>query len=196
MGSIERVDRPKPWLARYRGPHGRRHSQTFRRKVEAEAWIRREEFQIDRAEWVDPRGGAVVFSEWAQAWLRGLHKHKPKTLNEYRWHLESRVLPTFGDKRLRAITPAAIREWQNGLLANGLSAVTVRQSRQVLSLILGRAVDDGVLVRNPCEKVKPPTVRPRRQYRPANVGPVPVLLSVLRQTMQPVSMATVLPAVA
>ena len=163
MGSIERVDRPKPWLARYRGPDGRRHSRTFRRKVEAEAWIRREESQIDRAEWVDPRGGAVVFSEWAQAWLKGLHEHKPKTLNEYRWHLESRVLPTFGDKRLRAIAPSAIREWQNGLLGNGLSAGTVRQSRQVLSLILGRAVDDGVLVRNPCEKVKPPTVRPRRQ---------------------------------
>jgi integrase len=33
----------------------------------------------------------------------------------------------------------------------------------VLSSILGQAVDDGRLVRNPCEKVKPPTVRPRRQ---------------------------------
>lgn len=119
---------------------------------------------MDRAEWVDPRGGAVVFSEWAAVWLAGLHELKPKTANEYRWHLESRVLPTFGDKRLRAIIPSSIREWQNGLLARGLSAGTVRQSRQVLSLILGRAVDDGMLVRNPCEKVKPPTVRLRRQH--------------------------------
>jgi integrase len=73
------------------------------------------------------------------------------------------VLPTFGDKRLRSVNPATIREWQNGLLGRGLSAGTVRQSRGVLSLILGQAVDDGLLVRNPCEEVKAPTVRPRRQ---------------------------------
>lgn len=163
MGSIERVDRPKPWLARYRGPDGRRHSRAFRRKVEAEAWLRREESTIDRADWVDPRAGAIVFSDWADTWFNGLHDLKPKTVNEYRWHLNSRVLPTFGDKRLRAITPAAVREWQNGLLADGLSAGSVRHSRQVLSLVLGQAVNDGLLVRNPCERVKAPTVRPRRQ---------------------------------
>jgi integrase len=73
------------------------------------------------------------------------------------------VLPTFGDKRLRSINPATVREWQNRLLGNGLSTGTVRQSRGVLSLILSQAVNDGLLVRNPCEKVKPPTVRPRRQ---------------------------------
>lgn len=163
MGHIQRVDRPKPWVARYQGPDGRRHSKAFRRKVEAEAWLRREESNIDRADWVDPRGGAIAFSEWAGTWLSGLHELKPKTVNEYRWHLSARVLPTFGDRLLRSITPAIVREWQNGLLAEGLSAGTVRQSRQVLSSILGQAVDDGRLVRNPCEKVKPPTVRPRRQ---------------------------------
>lgn len=163
MGSVRRVDRPKPWLARYQGPDGRQHSKTFARKVEAEAWLRNQESTMDRAEWVDPRGGAKVFEDYADTWVRGLHELKPKTINEYRWHLTSRVLPTFGDKRLRAIRPAMIRKWQNGLLADGLSAGTVRQSRQVLSLVLGQAVADGMLVRNPVENVKAPTVRPRRQ---------------------------------
>lgn len=163
MGHIQRVDRPKPWLARYVGPDGRRHSKSFQRKVDAEAWIRREESRIDRAEWIDPRGGAIVFLDWAESWSGGLHELKPKTINDYLWHLRARVMPTFGELPLRSITPALIREWQNAFLADGLSAGTVRQSRQVISLILGQAVDDGLLVRNPCEKVKPPTVRPRRQ---------------------------------
>jgi integrase len=163
MGSVRRIDRPKPWLARYQGPDGRQHSKTFSRKGDAETWLRNEEARVDRAEWVDPRGGSVVFSRYAQTWLKGLHELKPKTLNEYRWHLTARVLPAFGDKRLRSIRPALIREWQNKLLADGLSAGTVRQSRQVLSSILSQAVDDGMLVRNPAEKVRPPTVRPRRQ---------------------------------
>lgn len=163
MGSVHRIDRPKPWLAKYRGPDGRQHSRSFHRKVDAERWIRDEESKIDRAAWVDPRGGAIPLSDFAETWLGGLHELKPKTVNEYRWHLNSRVLPTFGDKRLRSINPATVREWQNRLLANGLSTGTVRQSRGVLSLILNQAVNDGLLVRNPCDRVKPPTVRPRRQ---------------------------------
>lgn len=163
MGSVHRIDRPKPWQAKYRGPDGRQHSRSFHRKVDAERWIRDEESKIDRAAWIDPRGGAIPFADYAETWLDGLHELKPKTVNEYRWHLTSRVLPTFGDKRLRSINPATVREWQNRLLGNGLSTGTVRQSRGVLSLILNQAVNDGLLVRNPCEKVKPPTVRPRRQ---------------------------------
>ena len=163
MGSVHRIDRPKPWIAKYRGPDGRQHSRSFHRKVDAERWIRDEESKMDRAAWVDPRGGAIPFADYAETWLDGLYELKPKTINEYRWHLGSRVLPTFGDKRLRSINGATIRGWQNQLLGNGLSAGTVRQSRGVLSLILSQAVNDGLLVRNPCEKVKPPTVRPRRQ---------------------------------
>ena len=163
MGTVRRIDRPKPWLARYQGPDGRQHSKTFARKAEGEAWLRGEESRIDRAEWIDPRGGTALFSRYAETWQDGLHDLKPKTVDGYRWHLNSRVLPTFGDRRLRSIKPTMIREWQNGLLANGLSAGTVRQSRQVLSLVLGQAVNDGILARNPVDKVKPPTVRPRRQ---------------------------------
>ena len=57
MGSIRRIDRPNPWLARYRGPDGRQHSKTFRRKVDAERWLRTEELRGDRGEWVDPTAG-------------------------------------------------------------------------------------------------------------------------------------------
>lgn len=163
MGHIRRVDRPKPWLARYTGADGKEHSRSFRRKVDAEKWLRAEESKIDRAEWTDPSGGKQVFSSLAAAWSSNLYNLKPKTVDGYRWHLEARVLPTFGERQLRSITSAAVREWQTELLAKGLSSGTVRQSRQVLSMVLDQAVDDGLLSRNPCHKVAAPTVRPRRQ---------------------------------
>jgi hypothetical protein len=40
MGSIQRVDRSKPWQARYWGPDGRQHSKSFARKVDAERWLK------------------------------------------------------------------------------------------------------------------------------------------------------------
>ena len=162
MGSIRRVDRPKPWLARYRGPDGRQHSRTFRRKVDAERWLRTEESRGDRGEWVDPTAGQVTFSEWSEAWLDGLDL-KPATRANYVSNLDSRVLPTFGNTKLARITPAAVRKWQTRLRDKGLSAASVRQARQVLSAALDVAVADGLIVRNPAAAVKPPKVRPRRQ---------------------------------
>jgi integrase len=162
MGSIQRVDRPKPWLARYRGPDGRQHSKTFRRKVDAERWLRIEESGADRGEWVDPSAGQIKFSQWAETWLEGLDL-KPATRANYVSNLNSRVLPAFGDFQLAKISPAQVRVWQTRLRAEGLSAASVRQARQVLSAALEVAVADGLIVRNPAASVKPPKVRPRRQ---------------------------------
>lgn len=162
MGSIQRIDRPKPWLARYRGPDGRQHSRAFKRKIDAERWLRTEESRGDRGEWVDPAAGQVTLSEWSETWLDGLDL-KPATRANYVSNLNSRVLPTFGSTQLARITPAAVRSWQTRLRDEGLSAASIRQARQVLSAALEVAVADGLIVRNPAASVKPPKVRPRRQ---------------------------------
>ena len=162
MGSIRRVDRPKPWLARYRGPDGRQHSKTFRRKVDAERWLRMEESRGDRGDWVDPTAGQVTFTEWSETWLEGLDL-KPATRANYVSNLNSRVLPTFGNTQLARISPAAVRIWQTRLRDEGLSAASVRQARQVLSAALDVAAADRLIVKNPAAVVKPPKVHPRRQ---------------------------------
>jgi site-specific recombinase XerC len=61
------------------------------------------------------------------------------------------------------ITTAAAREWLNSLLRKGLSPATVKTYRQILGQVLNQAVADGLLLTNPVEGVKTPTVRPRRQ---------------------------------
>ncbi len=164
-GSVKRLtqDRPKPWRARYRGPDGRERSRTFARKVDAERWLRDELGKADRGVWVDPTAGAATtFAGWADGWLRGLTL-KPKTRAGYESLLRSRVLPRFGAFALVRITPAEVRAWQTEMLDEGLSPARVRQARQVLHAALEQAVTDGLIARNPTERVKPPKVRPRRQ---------------------------------
>jgi len=162
-GSIQRLDRPKPWRARYRGPDGKERSRVFARKVDAERWLRTEVGKLDRGEWVDPGAGSVTVAEWSETWLRGLGDVKPKTREGYESLLRSRVLPVFGDTQIRRVGPGEVREWVAGMLAEGLSPARVRAARQVLSAMLAQAVDDGLIVRNPVERVKAPSVRPRRQ---------------------------------
>ncbi|HUF14652.1 MAG TPA: tyrosine-type recombinase/integrase [Acidimicrobiia bacterium] len=163
MGSIQRIERPKPWRARYRAPDGRQHSRSFTRKVDAEKWLRSEEGNADRGEWVDPTAGKVTYREWSDRWLSGLHSVKPKTLAGYESLLRSRVLPVFAGTELRRITTTAVREWVAAMVDEGLSPARTRQALQVLHASLDVAVDDGLLARNPTDRVKPPPVRKRRQ---------------------------------
>jgi hypothetical protein len=83
MGYIQKRDRPKQWLARYKGPDGRHHSKSFRRKVDAEKWLTLEEGTAIKGKWVDPAAGTISYGEWAELWLEGLHHIGPKTRAGY-----------------------------------------------------------------------------------------------------------------
>lgn len=164
MGSIQRIDRPKPWLARYRGPDGRQHSKSFTRKVDAERWLKVSEVETLTGRWVDPAAGAKPFGPYAEDWLAYKRASVGETTaTNVESLLRARVLPEFGSKQLKQITVAQIRKWMAAMAEEGLSPSTVYSYRRVLSQVLKQAVDDGLLVSNPATKAKAPAVRPRRQ---------------------------------
>jgi integrase len=164
MGSIQRVDRPKPWRARHRAPDGRQISKSFRRKADAEKWLLLEEGDVLAGRWHDPRAGTELFSEYCEKWLEEWSRTVgSKTDYNAEAALRGRILPVFGNKRLKQITTKGIRGWLTSLLAEGLSPATVKTYRQILGQVLNQAVADGILITNPVDAVKTPTVRPRRQ---------------------------------
>ena len=72
-GSIDhRPSRPKPWRARYLGLDGKQKSKSHRTKREAQQWLRAEVSKMDRGVWVDPQGGKVRYSVYAEQWIGGL----------------------------------------------------------------------------------------------------------------------------
>jgi hypothetical protein len=94
-GSIQRVDRPKPWLARYRAPDGRQIAKSFRRKVDAERWLVLEEGDVLAGRWHDPASGSELFSDFCQKWLEG---RSPTVARKTQYDTE---IPAFGDKQLK-----------------------------------------------------------------------------------------------
>jgi len=154
----------QPWRARYRAPDGRQISKSFRRKVDAERWLLLEEGDVLAGRWHDPASGTELFSRYCEKWLVG---RRPTVAGKTDYNTETlvrgRIIPAFGDKELRQITTAGVRDWQTGLLAEGLSPATVRTYRQILGQVLRQAVADGLISTNPVEGVRAPTVRPRRQ---------------------------------
>jgi integrase len=164
MGSIQRVDRAKPWRARYWGPDGRQHSKSFVRKVDAERWLKISEAEALTGRWVDPAAGVEPFGSYAEEWMAGKRSTVgTTTATNTEALLRSRVLPEFGAMQLKRITTAHVRRWLATMTEDGLASSTVHTYRRILYQVLDQAVDDGLIVSNPARKAKAPAVRPRRQ---------------------------------
>jgi hypothetical protein len=105
MGSIERVDRPKPCRAVYRGPTGRKHSKSFARKIDAERWLKVSEAEALTGHWLDPTAGAKLFGPHAEEWTAYKRSAVGETTaTNIEALLRARVLPEFEAKQLKKVT--------------------------------------------------------------------------------------------
>ena len=99
---------------------------------------------------------APSLESWSKEYL-GFSVHlKPKTRIGYESLLKTRIVPTFGAIPLDAIEGLAIRRWIAEMHAAGLSPSRIQQSYRLLSQMLTSAIDCGLLVRNPCARVRIP----------------------------------------
>jgi integrase len=155
MGNIQKRSNGK-WRARYRDPSGRERARHFARKIDAERWLVAVENTKHRGEWIDPAMSRITLGEWSTRWLLSQSQLKPLTLERYRNIVRVQILPEWERVRLQAITHSDVVAWVAKLTADGYAGSTVRQVHRVFSLMLGLAVRDGRLPRNPADGVRLP----------------------------------------
>ena len=157
-------------------------SQTFETRDAARDFKHDMLARLARGTWVDPRLGKQTFETWARDWWGSWSAdpdHSPRTLQAAETRLRLHLLPTLGQRQLRAISVSVVRRWQNDLRAT-VGYDTVMACRSLLYRILQAAEDDRRIEANPGRKVsapKPP-VDPvallgrarRRAYTPEEFG--------------------------
>ncbi len=150
FGRIRRLPSGR-WQARYPGPDGRDRPapDTFATKGEAERWLSALETDLGRGQWVDPSAGKTSVEQWARLWLVNRPDLKVRTRELYDWLLGKYIVPPLGDVPLGKLTPSLIRSWHAEISRFG-SPTPVRQSYSLLRAMLGTAVADEVILRNPC----------------------------------------------
>lgn len=146
------------YRVRYRDPDRVERSRTFERKADAERFAAEVESDISRGDYLDPRGGQELLTDWAEKWL-GTLSVKPKTRSSYESLLRSRILPAFGRRKLENLKPSDIQGWVSGMHEEGLSASRIRQAAIVLRLVMDAAVQDRLISRNPCDRIKLPRLK-------------------------------------
>lgn len=146
------------WRARWRDPdtHKSRERRSFRTKRDARAFLDSLNADILKGEYVDPRAGRVLIGALGPQWIAAHRNtwalsHWRAVESAWRLHVE----PQWGKCRLNEIKPSGVQAWSDELAAS-YSHTTVGRCVGILSGICATAVGDGLMARNPCERVRLP----------------------------------------
>jgi integrase len=174
-------------VAAYDAISKRKISKTFRTLAEARRW--RAGAHSQAAKGVRLAGTQQTLIEAAEAFLDGIatntirtrtgERYKPSVVREYERSLRLHILPTLGGARLSRIQRRDVQRLADELLASGADPSTIRNALKPLQVIYRRAIEDGDLAVNPCERLRLPAVRGRRE-RIASPSEAAALIAALR----------------
>ncbi|PSK99752.1 integrase-like protein [Haloactinopolyspora alba] len=152
------------WQARYRAtPGGRQFTKTTTRKVDAQTWLDGELAKLTTGTWTDPGDRKQSVSAWCDEWLKGYATRRESTVRQAKVHV-ARIKDEFGEMTLAQIRPSHVKAWCARLIADEHESSYVYALHGRLSQILGDAVHDGVLARNPCSRRTSPPMGKQRPY--------------------------------
>ncbi len=141
------------WVVDYRDATGRRRWVTCATRREADSVLEqklRDSRQTARPA-VDPD---IRTAAYAERWLSIIEAVlKPRTLDSYKRTLKLHLLPVFGTIKTRQLHKGRIKAFLAHKLTSGLSRNSVRIIHATLRAMLNSAVDDGVILANPADKL-------------------------------------------
>lgn len=146
------------WMVRWRDPSGVQRKKSFRLKADAEDYAGSMRQNMRSGSYIAPDAGKVAIEEWARRWLAAQSHVKPSTLERTRIVVENQIIPRWGRMVLAAVTYAEVQSWVAELAGRGAAPRSIAKIHGIFRQMLGWAVKDGRLARNPAEGV--PTPRP------------------------------------
>ena len=108
----------------------------------------------------NPSRCATLLREWLHRWLESelLGSIKESSYQAYLRQINLHLIPGLGHLRLAQVTPSAVCEFIAEMEASGLAYGTVKGVFRLLNAALRHAQETGVIVQNPCRKIK---IQPR-----------------------------------
>jgi integrase len=98
---------------------------------------------------VNPDAGKTTLREYAAEWL-AQRPIRPRTRELYDGLLRLHLLPALGELELSQVTSLRVRRWHADRAAAGLGASSLAKSYRLLHAIFETAVQDDIVVKNPC----------------------------------------------
>ncbi len=149
----------------------RKASKTFRTLAEARHW--RATAQTQAARGVRLSATAQTLHDAAEAFVDGItsgairtragERYRASVVREYERSLRLHVLPMLAGAKLAKIQRRDVQRLVDDMLRAGADPSTIRNALKPLQVIYRRAIEDGDLAVNPCEGLRVPATRGRRE---------------------------------
>lgn len=151
-----RNGRGKRWRARYVDDAGHERTQAFDRKSDAVAWLNEVTAKLTTGTYVAPKAGQVTVAAVYASWSASQGHISAKTAATRKSAWGSRVEPHWGGVAVVDVKCSAIRAWVAKMVADGVGVPGIENAFGLLRQVLGAAVEDRRIPRNPCEGVRLP----------------------------------------
>src|ERR1700722_18698809 len=148
----------KQYRARYVDASGKERTRRFRYKADASEWLK----QITRSgvDIAPPVAGGWTVAQQFSLWIRKADiAETTRATRQHTWR--AHVADKWGDLQLKKVLPPDIKAWVADLVDAGKGVPTIENTLGVLRMVLKDAVDDGRLIRNPCDGID----APQRQHK-------------------------------
>lgn len=156
-------------------PQGpKRLSTTKKRRKDADEWLTAMKSERNAGSMVNVNAGRVTMAPYLTEWLESAARPTiaNSTYYRYRAAVRSQLVPTFGDTKLKDLTPNQIRSGVQRMTRAGYSDSTVRYVYGVLRTALRSAVEDDLITKTPFRNVKLLSTAPRCARSPrTKLGP-------------------------
>jgi integrase len=140
---------------------GHERSKGFHRKADAQVFLDTEVTpKLATGSYIPPKAGLVTVAEVYASWWASQGHISRKTAATRKSAWNCRVKSQWGDVAVVEVKTAAVRAWVAKMVGDEVGAPTIENAFGLLRQVLGAAVEDARIPRNPCDGVK----LPKRQH--------------------------------
>ncbi|UAJ79996.1 tyrosine-type recombinase/integrase [Leifsonia sp. ZF2019] len=168
-GGLSRVPKEGPlkyWEASIELPprDGKRRRKRIRAKDKQKLIKLMRAAQKDLEHAGDLETKVLTVEAWLDTWFRGIaaKKLRPRTARNYRYLIDTKILPVIGARKLDKLTTQDVRDVHDAMLNAGLSSTTALQAHRILAVALKYAVREGRVTRNVATLVDAPQKAAKR----------------------------------
>jgi integrase len=136
----------------YIGPDGVRHTapKTFRTKTDADIWLSGIETDLTRGEWADNEASKMLLRDWLVLVLDQSPTIGPRWRETCQRNMRLHLAPILS-LPLKSVSPTVVRQWHAQALKGKGGRTSIAQSYRFLRMAMNIAVNDRILIRNPCQ---------------------------------------------
>ena len=161
------------YRARYRDPDGKEHARHFKRKIDAQQWIKEVDASVLTGQYVDPKAGeitlAAYFKKWEarQVWAPATRRTAQNALKRC----------GFKDLSIKAIKKSHVESFVKAMHDEGLAVSSIKLNMRFVQMMLKSAVDDRLIPSNPTAGVRPPKAERSEEMVVPDVDEVGALIT-------------------